>query len=96
MPRLDWADPHSGCSVWKPVRVGSVEALSAHRSEDVQAAVSRVLARSRSHDTLIRKAAAGLAVVCAEVLRERTGGVNGRRVVLLVGTGNNGADALVA
>jgi hydroxyethylthiazole kinase-like uncharacterized protein yjeF len=73
-----------------------VEALSAHRSEDVQAAVSRVLARSRSDDTLIRKAAAGLAVVCAEVLRERTGGVNGRRVVLLVGTGNNGADALVA
>ena len=62
----------------------------------MQAAVSRVLARSRSHDTLIRKAAAGLAVVCTEVLRERTGGVNGRRVVLLVGTGNNGADALVA
>jgi hydroxyethylthiazole kinase-like uncharacterized protein yjeF len=45
---------------------------------------------------LIRKAAAGLAVVCAGVLRERAGGVNGRRVVLLVGTGNNGADALVA
>ena len=62
----------------------------------MQAAVSRVLTRSRSDDTLIRKAAAGLAVVCAEVLRERTGGVNGRRVVLLVGTGNNGADALVA
>ena len=58
--------------------------------------MSRVLARSRSDDVLIRKAAAGLAVVCADVLRERHGGVNGRRVVLLVGTGKNGADALVA
>lgn len=83
-------------AVWKPVRVDSVNALTAHRSEDVQAAVTRVLSRSRSDDVLIRKAAAGLAVVCAEVLRDRTGGVNGRRVVLLVGTGNNGADALVA
>lgn len=73
-----------------------MEVLAAHRCEDVQAAVSRVLARSRSDDTLIRKAAAGLAVVCAGVLRERTGGAYGRRVVLLVGTGNNGADALVA
>lgn len=82
--------------MWKPVRVDSVEVLSAHRSEDVQAAVSRVLARSRSDDVLIGRAAAGLAVVCAEVLRERCGGVNGRRVTLLVGTGKNGADALVA
>jgi ADP-dependent NAD(P)H-hydrate dehydratase / NAD(P)H-hydrate epimerase len=73
-----------------------VELLSAHRSEDVQAAVSRVLARSHSKDTLIRRAAAGLAVVCADVLRERHGGVKGRRVVLLVGTGKNGADALFA
>jgi len=73
-----------------------VEVLSAYRSEDVQTAVSRVLAQSRSDDTLIRKAAAGLAVVCVDVLRERRGGVNGRRVVLLVGPGKNGADALVA
>jgi ADP-dependent NAD(P)H-hydrate dehydratase / NAD(P)H-hydrate epimerase len=58
--------------------------------------VSRVLAQSRSDDALIRKAAAGLAVVCAEVLRDRTGGTYGRRVVLLVGTGKNGADALIA
>ncbi|MGC9665967.1 bifunctional ADP-dependent NAD(P)H-hydrate dehydratase/NAD(P)H-hydrate epimerase [Planosporangium sp. 12N6] len=82
--------------MWKPVRVDSAEVLSAHRSEDVQGAVARLLACSRSDDTLIRRAAAGLAVVCADVLRERRGGVNGRRVVLLVGTGNNGADALLA
>lgn len=74
----------------------SAEVLSAHRRADVQSAVSRVLACSRSDDVLIRKAAAGLAVVCVDVLRERHGGVNGRRVVLLVGTGHNGADALLA
>jgi len=67
----------------------------AYHSSDVQAAVARVLANVRS-DTLIRKAAAGLAVVCADMLRERYGAVNGRRVALLVGTGKNGADALVA
>ncbi|MFI2270370.1 bifunctional ADP-dependent NAD(P)H-hydrate dehydratase/NAD(P)H-hydrate epimerase [Micromonospora aurantiaca (nom. illeg.)] len=42
------------------------------------------------------KAAARLAVVCVDLLRERRGGVNGRRVVLLVGPGNNGGDALLA
>jgi hydroxyethylthiazole kinase-like uncharacterized protein yjeF len=85
-----------GGRVWKPMRVDFAELLPAHRSADVQSAVSRVLARSRSDDVLIRKAAAGLAVVCADVLRERHGGVNGRSVVLLVGTGKNGADALLA
>jgi NAD(P)H-hydrate repair Nnr-like enzyme with NAD(P)H-hydrate epimerase domain len=73
-----------------------LEACPGELCEDVQAAVARVLARSRSDDTLIRKAAAGLAVSCADVMRERSGGVNGRRVVLLVGTGNNGADPLLA
>lgn len=82
--------------VCKSLHVYSAEVLSAHRSADVQSAVSRLLARSRSDDVLIRRAAAGLAVVCAEVLRDRRGGVNGRRVVLLVGTGKNGADALLA
>ena len=80
----------------KPVLVDAVEVLSAHRCADVRSTVSRVLSRARSDDVLIRRAAAGLAVVCAEVLRERCGGVNGRRVVLLVGSGNNGADALIA
>lgn len=65
-------------------------------SADVQRAVARVLSRARSDDVLIRKAAAGLAVVCVDELRERCSGVNGRRVALLVGTGNNGADALLA
>jgi hydroxyethylthiazole kinase-like uncharacterized protein yjeF len=45
---------------------------------------------------LMQRAAAGLAAVCARELRRRTGGVSGRRVVLLVGAGNNGGDALWA
>jgi len=45
---------------------------------------------------LMRRAAAGLAAVCAELLAARPGGVYGSRVVLLIGTGDNGGDALYA
>ncbi len=45
---------------------------------------------------LMQRAAAGLAAVCGRELRARYGGVSGRRVVLLVGAGNNGGDALYA
>jgi len=44
---------------------------------------------------LMRRAASGLARRCAELLRAR-GGVYGGHVVLLVGAGNNGGDALYA
>lgn len=40
----------------------------------------------------MQRAAAGLAVVCAQLL----GRVYGSRVVLLVGSGDNGGDALYA
>ena len=42
--------------------------------------------------TLMQRAATGLATVCVRLL----GGSYGRRVTLLVGTGNNGGDALFA
>jgi len=45
---------------------------------------------------LMQRAAAALAVESARLLRDRTGGVTGRRAVLLVGAGNNGGDALWA
>lgn len=45
---------------------------------------------------LMQRAAAGLATEVARDLREHAGGVAGRRVVLLVGPGNNGGDALWA
>jgi ADP-dependent NAD(P)H-hydrate dehydratase / NAD(P)H-hydrate epimerase len=45
---------------------------------------------------LMQRAAAALAAVCADLLRAGPGGVYGARVVLLVGTGDNGGDALYA
>ncbi|RDI51698.1 NAD(P)H-hydrate dehydratase [Nocardia mexicana] len=44
----------------------------------------------------MRRAARGLADVVAAELRERTGGITGRSVTLLVGSGDNGGDALWA
>ena len=46
--------------------------------------------------TLMQRAAAGLASVCAGLLLDSAGGVYGARVVVLVGTGDNGGDALYA
>jgi ADP-dependent NAD(P)H-hydrate dehydratase / NAD(P)H-hydrate epimerase len=45
---------------------------------------------------LMQRAAAGLAVVVADELERRTGRVYGARVLVLVGPGNNGGDALWA
>ncbi len=45
---------------------------------------------------LMRRAAAGLASVAATLLRQEPGHLYGARVVLLVGTGDNGGDALYA
>jgi hydroxyethylthiazole kinase-like uncharacterized protein yjeF len=45
---------------------------------------------------LMQRAAAGLASVCATVLRASPGRVYGSRVVVLAGTGDNGGDALYA
>jgi ADP-dependent NAD(P)H-hydrate dehydratase / NAD(P)H-hydrate epimerase len=45
---------------------------------------------------LMQRAAAGLARRCALLLRERYGRVYGARVLLLVGSGDNGGDALYA
>lgn len=70
--------------------------VTAYRAADVLSAVATDLARTGPPDRLLRRAGAGLAFICAELLDERTGGVYGRRVALLVGTGNNGADALLA
>ena len=46
--------------------------------------------------TLMQRAAAGLARRCAGLLADRYGGGYGRSVLLLVGSGNNGGDALFA
>ncbi|MFB9742220.1 NAD(P)H-hydrate epimerase [Pseudonocardia sulfidoxydans] len=56
----------------------------------------RVLIDRLPAGALMRRAAFGLAVHLVRILRERVGHVAGARVVLLVGAGDNGGDALWA
>jgi hydroxyethylthiazole kinase-like uncharacterized protein yjeF len=64
-------------------------------TEHIRTAENRLLART-PEGSLMRKAAYGLAGYAAAMLADRTGAVSARRVVLLVGAGNNGGDALWA
>ncbi|WP_424189786.1 NAD(P)H-hydrate dehydratase [Actinokineospora sp. G85] len=64
-------------------------------TDRVRAAEERVLAATPD-GALMRRAAWGLAGQALAMLRARTGGAAGRRVLLLVGAGNNGGDALWA
>ena len=63
----------------------------AYPPEVVRAAEALLLARLPP-STLMQRAAAGLAATCVRLL----GGAYGRRVDLLVGSGDNGGDALLA
>src|SRR5580692_4108866 len=64
---------------------------NAHAVADVRAAEQAVMARLPD-GTLMSRAAAGLAAVCAQLLEQ----VYGARVVVLAGAGDNGGDALFA
>ncbi|MER5701334.1 NAD(P)H-hydrate dehydratase [Micromonospora sp. NPDC002296] len=64
------------------------------RVADVRAAEAGLMATLPA-GTLMQRAAAGLARRCALLLADR-GGVYGSRVLVLVGTGDNGGDALYA
>ncbi|MEU4621655.1 NAD(P)H-hydrate dehydratase [Actinoplanes sp. NPDC023801] len=66
----------------------------AWRVADVRAAEKNLMA-TLPEGALMQRAAAGLARRCA-LLLEETGGVYGARVLLLVGSGDNGGDALYA
>lgn len=67
-----------------------------HSVEQVRTAEAALLARLPA-GALMQRAAYALSVHCAEVLQHRLlGRVYGARVVLLVGGGNNGGDALFA
>ncbi|MCX4674862.1 NAD(P)H-hydrate dehydratase [Streptomyces sp. NBC_01433] len=66
----------------------------AYSVETVRAAEAALLSRL-PEGALMRRAAAGLAVACGDLLR-RNGRVYGSRVLLLVGSGDNGGDALYA
>src|SRR5256885_15666553 len=63
----------------------------AHAVERVRTAETAVMARL-PEGTLMQRAAAGLATVCAEVLPQ----VYGAHVAVLAGSGDNGGDALYA
>ncbi|MFJ6084152.1 NAD(P)H-hydrate dehydratase [Streptomyces sp. NPDC092369] len=64
---------------------------TAYSVETVRTAERALMARLPD-GALMQRAAAGLAVACADLL----GRVYGRRIVLLVGSGDNGGDALYA
>ncbi|MFG2726950.1 NAD(P)H-hydrate dehydratase [Streptomyces canus] len=64
---------------------------TAYNVETVRAAERELMARL-PEGALMQRAAAGLAAACADLL----GRVYGRRLVLLVGSGDNGGDALYA
>jgi hydroxyethylthiazole kinase-like uncharacterized protein yjeF len=67
----------------------------AHQVATVRAA-ERALMELVPDGTLMQKAAAGLASVCAALLRREPGFVYGARVAVLAGSGDNGGDALYA
>ncbi|WP_329117098.1 NAD(P)H-hydrate dehydratase [Streptomyces sp. NBC_01353] len=66
---------------------------TAYRVETVRAAEAELMA-TLPEDALMQRAAAGLAAACFSLLGR--GHVYGARVVLLVGSGDNGGDALYA
>ncbi|MEV1097826.1 NAD(P)H-hydrate dehydratase [Streptomyces sp. NPDC049952] len=66
----------------------------AYSVETVRAA-ERALMERLPEGALMQRAAAGLAVACCDLLR-RNGRVYGSRVLLLVGSGDNGGDTLYA
>ncbi|MFF2185624.1 NAD(P)H-hydrate dehydratase [Streptomyces sp. NPDC058155] len=67
---------------------------TAYSVESVRTAERELMDRL-PEGVLMQRAAAGLAAACADLLRRR-GRVYGARVVLLVGSGDNGGDALYA
>ncbi|MFN3602451.1 MAG: bifunctional ADP-dependent NAD(P)H-hydrate dehydratase/NAD(P)H-hydrate epimerase [Dietzia sp.] len=73
------------------LRAHPVEAIRAAERPLIEAATA-----AGDPDAVMRRAAAGVAHHTAALLRGRTGGVYGRSVLLIVGSGDNGGDALYA
>ena len=68
---------------------------AAYRVDQIRAAEVRLIGRD-GDEAVMRRAATGMAVVCARLVAADRGRLTGARVVLLVGSGNNGGDVLWA
>jgi ADP-dependent NAD(P)H-hydrate dehydratase / NAD(P)H-hydrate epimerase len=69
--------------------------LRAYRVDKIRRIEERAIAKE-GVDALMQRAAAAVAASASELLRSRTGGRYGRHVMIMVGAGNNGGDALFA
>lgn len=69
--------------------------LTAYRADTIRAAEA-ALPRLLADGTLMQRAAVGVAAACLGELRSRAGGSYARRVLVVVGPGNNGGDGLYA
>jgi hydroxyethylthiazole kinase-like uncharacterized protein yjeF len=69
--------------------------MRAYRVDKIRGIEERAIAKE-GVDALMQRAAAAVAASASELLRSRTGGRYGRHVMIMVGAGNNGGDALFA
>ena len=69
--------------------------MRAYRVEAIRRIEERAIA-AQGVDALMQRAAAAVAASASDVLRTTTGGRYGRHVMIMVGAGNNGGDALFA
>src|SRR5699024_2549250 len=96
--RGTWPSP-SRSNKGRGARRGTTTMRHAHPVEVVRAAERPLIEAARAvgdPDAVMRRAAAGLAHHTAALVRERAGGLYGRSVLLVVGPGDNGGDALYA
>src|SRR5215218_10821668 len=69
--------------------------MRAYRVDNIRRIEDRAIA-VEGVDALMQRAAAAVAVSASDLLLSRTGGRYGRHVMIMVGAGNNGGDALFA
>ena len=69
--------------------------MRAYRVDKIRRIEDRAIAE-QGVDALMQRAAAAVAASASDLLRSRTGGRYGRHVMIMVGAGNNGGDALFA
>ena len=69
--------------------------MRAYRVEKIRRIEERAIA-AQGVDTLMQRAAAAVAASASDLLQSTTGGRYGRHVMIMVGAGNNGGDALFA